>query len=461
MTGSMVVPRSLMRRRLLGWTAAAGLLAALPSRSALAQTVNDYRALVCIYLDGGNDGENTLIPFDGPGYQNYAAIRTPASGLNIPRESLLPVQPARGGPSFGFHPACAGFKSLFDAGKLAVVANTGQLVAPVTKVALESLGAPRPANLFSHNDQMLAQQSADPTGFTRIGWGGRVADRLDPFNAGSLFPPLISTSSARPFCNGQASIPLTVPTGPWYGLNTSGSYNANQYDALRNAAMQELLSHGRKNIYETIAQVYAEKGLATVSVVAPITRNANSVVTPFFDGLSSDIANQLRTVALLIESRAQTGLRRQVFFTHQGGYDTHGGQLGTHQRLLENLSKAVKAFSDAMNALGVAQGVTTFTLSDFGRAFKPASDSGTDHGWGNYAFVTGGAVRGGDFYGAVPTMLLNGPDDLGKEGRWIPTTSLEQYGATLCRWFGVAESDLPYIFPNIGAFPNTNLGFMS
>jgi len=158
---------------------------------------------------------------------------------------------------------------------------------------------------------------------------------------------------------------------------------------------------------------------------------------------------------------SELNLRRQVFFSNHTGYDTHGGQLGIQQILLGDLTKAVKAFTDAMKALGLADRVTVFTLSDFGRALKPAGDQGTDHGWGNYAFVAGGAVKGGDFYGTVPTLALNGPDDLGKEGRWIPTTSLEQYGATLCRWFGIAEGDLSYVFPNIGAFSNTNLGFMA
>ena len=154
-------------------------------------------------------------------------------------------------------------------------------------------------------------------------------------------------------------------------------------------------------------------------------------------------------------------MKRQVFFVSQRGYDTHGDQSVSHQRLLTDLAPALSAFQEAVGALGLARNVTPFTLSEFGRTFKPASNAGTDHGWGNYAFVVGGAVKGGDFYGTVPTLTLNGPDDFGKEGHWIPTTSLEQYGATLCRWFGIAEADLPYVFPNIGAFPNTNLGFMA
>ncbi|MFO1316866.1 MAG: DUF1501 domain-containing protein [Burkholderiales bacterium] len=453
-------PFSPCRRRVLQWLGASALTAG--HRGVAAQGAPDYKALVCIFLDGGNDGENTLVRYDAPGYQTYAAIRTPASGLNIAQGQLLPVQPARGGPPYGFHPACAPLKALFDQKQLAVVANMGQLVRPSTKPGLESQGAPRPANLFSHNDQQLAQQSADASGFTRVGWGGRIADRLDAPNAGALFPPLISTNSARVFCNGATSIPLLVGSGTFYGLSGSGaSFQAGQFDALRAAALQEIAALPRENLYEMVGQLYAQQGLASISVVAPIVRNPASIVPQHFAGVSNDVANQLQSVAKLIEGRAAIGLKRQVFFVHQGGYDTHGSQLGLQSTLLGNLAQGLQAFQSALAALGMTQNVTTFTLSDFGRTLKPASDNGTDHGWGNYAFVVGGAVRGGDFYGTVPTMALNGPDDFGKEGRWIPTTSLEQYGATLARWFGIAEGDLPYVFPNIGAFANTNVGFMS
>ncbi len=210
-----------------------------------------------------------------------------------------------------------------------------------------------------------------------------------------------------------------------------------------------------------VAQSLSEEGLAASSVVTPILQNEASVVTPFFAKLDSSIARQLRTVAQLIEGRSQTQLKRQVFYVAQGSYDTHGNQAAMQGGLLHDLSQAVKAFQDALTALNVANNVTTFTLSEFGRTFKPASNQGTDHGWGNYAFVIGNAVRGGDFYGKLPTQVLNGPDDLGGDGRWIPTTSIEQYGATLAGWFGIADADLPYVFPNLGSFANTNLGFMA
>lgn len=446
------------RRRVLQALAASGLLGAVERNVVFARTASDYKALVCIYQQGGNDGENTLVPCDSRGYANYAAIRTPVSGLNIAQADLLPIQPARLSTPFGFHPACAPLKTLFDRKNLAVVANVGMLVRPSTKAGLETHGAPRPANLFSHADQQLALQSGDYTGFNRIGWGGRMADKLGAFNVGKLFPPLISTSGLRTFTSGETSVPLTVPETASLTLLNSGI--GHQFDALRDAAMQEILGQPTSNEYDGVAKLYSKEGLAAASVVQPILRNPASVVPQFFVGLDTSVARQLKTVALLIEGRHQTQLKRQVFYVNQLGYDTHAAQLPHQHTLLRDLSRALEAFQAAMAALGTTEGVTTFTLSDFGRTLKPASALGTDHGWGNYAFVIGGAVKGGDFYGTVPTAVLNGPDDLGQDGRWIPATSLEQYGATLARWLGIAEGDLPYVFPNIGAFANTDLGFM-
>jgi uncharacterized protein (DUF1501 family) len=230
---------------------------------------------------------------------------------------------------------------------------------------------------------------------------------------------------------------------------------------LRDAALREILVLPRANLYDDVAQILAEEGLAASSVVFPILNNPPSIVAPHFASLNTPVGRQLKVIAMLIEGRAQTGVRRQVFFASQGTYDTHGGQAGLHHVLLDELSRALAAFDAAMSALGVSSQVTTFTLSEFGRTFKPAANAGTDHGWGNYAFVMGGAVKGGQFYGTVPNHALDGPDDLGKEGRWIPTTSVETYGATLVRWLGVAEGDLPYIFPNLGAFAVKDLGMLA
>lgn len=446
------------RRTLLKWFASTGLLAAVERNNALAQSANDYKALVCIFQAGGNDGENTLIRADSAGYQQYNAVRPPASGINIAQGELKLIQPTRGG-LLGFHPSCAEMKAMFDSKKLAVLANVGMLVQPSTRAGLNNQSHKRPANLFSHSDQELATLSADHTGFNRIGWGGRIADRLDPFNPGTLFPPMITTNGMSTFTAGNDSIPLGVPNNPYFTLYSSGN-NQYQFDVLRDAALKEILSQSMSNTYDLAAQLLAQEGMAASSTVFPILQNEKSVVKPFFANLTSDIANQLKTVALLLEGRATTRMKRQVFFTRQWGYDTHGGQPDIQSGLLRDLSQAMQAFQNAVEALGLGSGVTTFTLSEFGRTLKPANGSGTDHGWGNYAFVMGGAVKGGDLYGTLPTLALNGPDDISDAGRWIPTTSLEQYGATLCRWYGMNAADLGYVFPNLAAFPDANLGFL-
>jgi uncharacterized protein (DUF1501 family) len=448
-----------VRRRLLKSFAASGLLAAVARNNAFARAAPNYKALVCIYLQGGNDGENTIIRNDTSGYANYAAVRTAASGINIEQRLLLPIQPASFAAPFGLHPSCTALKTLFDQKKLAVVANVGMLVQPSTRVALQTQGQKRPASLFSHTDQELQVQSGDHTGFGRVGWGGRIADKLDPFNPGTVFPPLITTSGMKTFTSGRESIPLAVPNNPYFTLYGSGN-GQGQYDALRDAALREILAQSRSNVYDLAAQLLAEEGLAASSVVFPILKNEKSIIPPFFAHLSSEVSQQLRTVAFMLEGRAGTQLKRQVFFSNQGDYDTHGSQAGIQANLLRDLSVAMLAFQNAVEALGLGNSVTTFTLSEFGRTFKPAANAGTDHGWGNYAFVMGGAVKGGDFYGTLPTLALNGPDDIGDSGRWIPTTSLEQYAAPMVRWLDIAEADLPYVLPNIGAFGAGNMGFM-
>ncbi|MEP7208526.1 MAG: DUF1501 domain-containing protein [Casimicrobiaceae bacterium] len=427
---------------------------------ALPRKAPEYRALVCVYQQGGNDGENTLIPYDNRAYANYAAIRSPGSGLNIAHADLLPIQSVRLSRAFGFHPACGPLQKLFERKDLAVVANVGMLVQPSTKEGLVSRGARRPANLFSHADQQLELQSGDYSGFTRIGWGGRIADKLEVLNGGIAFPPLVSTSGPRPFGNGRMSVPLTVPEFARLTLLGSGP-GQQSFDALRDAAMREIMTQPSRNVYEKAVNRYSQQGLTSAATVLPILQNPASIVPQFFDGLNSSIARQLKTVAQLIEGREHIRLRRQVFYVNQGGYDTHAAQMRIHQQLLGDFSRAIDAFQNAMAALGTADAVTTFTLSDFGRTLKPAGAWGTDHGWGNYAFVIGGATNGGDFFGTVPAPVLNGPDDLGQDGRWIPTTSIEQFGAPLARWLGIGEPDLHYVFPNIGAFAQTDLGFMS
>jgi uncharacterized protein (DUF1501 family) len=417
-----------------------------------AQAAPDYKALVCVFLYGGVDGNNLVVPIDSATYAQYAAVRTAASGVNLAQAQLLPIQPGGTGP-YGLHPELADIHPLFAAGKLAILANVGPLNEPTTRA---NYFAKRPENLFSHSDQQLQWQSAVSTGVSATGWGGRVADAMASRNPD--FPVVTSISGTALFTAGGATAPLVLP--PTGGLVLTG-FNAGAAANARRAAMQAILGIDRENAYVDAAAGITTQALALSSVVNPILTAASSTVQAHFTGQASSIAQQLLQVAKLIEARAQTGARRQVFFVSLGGFDTHANELATLTTLLGQLSPALRSFYDATVQLGVANEVTTFTLSDFGRTFQPASGAGTDHAWGNNLFIMGGAVRGGQMYGRYPTLARAGPDDADTSGRWIPTTSVDQYGATLARWFGVSEPGLATIFPNLSRYSISNLGFLA
>jgi uncharacterized protein (DUF1501 family) len=272
------------------------------------------------------------------------------------------------------------------------------------------------------------------------------------------FPLVTSVGGASLFTTGAATSPLALAaTG---GLSLQGFTNSRASQA-RAAALASILAADRQNAYVKATGDIASRAMGLTGVVNPILTAPNTTVAPLFAGLNSSIAQELLQVAKLIEARGQTGARRQVFFVSLGSFDTHSNELATLTNLLRQLAPALKAFHDATVQLGVADRVTTFTLSDFGRTFQPASGAGTDHAWGNHHFILGGAVRGGAMYGRYPVLALGGPDDAESEGRWIPTTSVDQYGATLARWFGVPDAALASIFPNLARFPAADLGFLA
>lgn len=427
----------------------AGLAAA---GHASAQAAGDYKALVCVFLFGGIDGNSVVIPLDTAGYGQYAAVRPESSGINIAQAELLPIQPASLSTPFGLHPQLAEIAPLFAQKKLAVLANVGTLTQPTTKA---NYATARPDSLYSHSDQQAQWQSAISTAASGTGWGGRIADALG--NGYGNFPVITSVAGATLFISGNASSALAIPASG--GLALQG-FTSSAASSARLAALQQILGIGDRNAYVKAAADVNAQALSLSATVNPILTSTTSAVAPIFAGLTSSISQQLQQVAKLIEGRGATGARRQVFFVSLGSFDTHNNELATLDTLLGDLSPALKAFHDATVALGVESQVTTFTLSDFGRTFQPASGGGTDHAWGNHHFVMGGAVKGGDLYGRYPTLALGGPDDAEREGRWIPTTSVDQYGATLARWLGLGDAQIATVFPNLGRFASGSLGFL-
>ena len=453
----MISRRALLRH--LGALSAFGLASRLHLlrfvADAGAQVADDYKALVCVFLFGGNDGNNTLIPLDSAGYGQYAAARPAASGINLTQASLLPIQPANLGTPFGLHPSLSDLQALFNQNHLAILANVGTLLQPTTQA--QYAAGLRPLSLYSHADQQAQWQSAISGAASGTGWGGRIADRVASFNAASGFPVVTSLDGAVLFTTGSAAIPLSIPTTGSFALS---GYNAGAVASARMSAVQQLLAQSSANALVDGAGAIGAEALDLSATVNPILANANSTIAPLFANLDSGTGNQLLQVAKLIEARAATGARRQIFFVQLGSFDTHGDQLNRQQNLFDELAPALKAFYDSTVTLGVASQVTTFTLSDFGRTLQPASGGGTDHAWGSHHFAIGGAVQGGKIYGRYPQLIAGGPDDAENEGRWLPYYSVDQYGATLARWFGVADADLGTVFPNLGNFASVDIGFM-
>lgn len=429
-----------------------------------AQAGGGYKALVCVFLNGGNDGNNVVIPNYTAGYDQYFTQRNGSLGPTIPRASLLPITPPSIGLDFGLHPSLPELKTLWDQQKMAIVSNVGTLTQPLTKAQYQA-GAPRPRQLFSHSDQIAQHRSAISEYTAVTGWGGRMADRTGPLNPGGAIPMISSISGSTLFSTGTTTAPLVLGPAPT-PLNlvlTLGGFTTALDDQARRTSMNQIRT---MDLDSTL--VRAASDLTQQAVAAADELSSDPPLTAVFPNTS--LGNQLRQVAKLMKFRTQLNMSRQIFFVQLQGFDTHTTQLSRQATLFAELSQAIKAFYDETVAQGVADRVTTFTLSDFSRTLNPngtGAGSGTDHGWGNHAFIVGGAVRGGDFYGVpgpngtvFPTLLNGGPDDAETRGRFIPTTSVEQLAATLAAWYGVPADDMSIVFPFLNRFASSNLGFM-
>jgi uncharacterized protein (DUF1501 family) len=447
------MPR-LTRRGFLRTTCctAAGVAAASFTRFGLVNAYaqgTDYKALVCVFLFGGNDANNMIVPYSNSDYANYAKIR---AGLALSQGSLLPIQPKSLGSPYAFHPKFAELQNLFNGGQLAALVNAGTLVQPTTRDQYLNGLVNVPLNLYSHSDQQQQMQTATLNTFADTGWGGKVADKIQAQYGGN-FPVLISLAGTNVFAEGLVARPIESSGDPTQPL--SGFYGSDE-DNARLAALQSLLTFDTGLSLIQSASTTTSNAVQDGKTLAAALAQGTKLKTPF---PQTDLGNQLLQVAQIIQVRAALGLPRQIFFVATGGYDTHSDQLSQHNNLYQDVSQSMNAFYQATVELGIPQQVTTFTLSDFGRTMLPDSTSGTDHAWGSHHLIMGGGVAGGDFYGTFPTQALGGPDDATDEGRWIPTTSLDQYGATLAQWFGVQPADLPSIFPNLQNFQNQILGF--
>ncbi len=416
--------------------------------NALAQSAPGYKALVCVFLFGGNDANNTLIPFDTTGYGNYSSLR---GDLALAQNTLLPLTPA---PNFALNPNLPDIQTLFNNNTAAFVANVGTLIQPLTRAEYLA-GQTVPTNLFSHPDQQLEWQNAAQSAATQTGWAGRIADSLGAtYNQGASIPMITSVAGDTLFCNGTATSPVSISPG---NVGAASCSEGSECSA-RQASAQALLT--------------LDTGISLVQADDSITTNAYAYAKTLSDAVQSitplqtvfpannSLAAQLQQIAQIIQVRAALGVQRQIFFASLGNFDTHANQLNLQNALLAQISPALAAFYNATVELNVASEVTTFTMSDFSRTFQPNSNYGSDHAWGSHHMVIGGAVKGGQIYGTYPTLALGGADDSGSNGRWVPSTASSQYAATLAQWFGVPTADLPTVLPSIGNFSSNNLGFV-
>ena len=419
-------------------------------------TVSDYRALVCVYLAGANDSFNTFLATDTTSWNAYTSVR---NLLPVPIDlapvgftnGVLPVVPTTPqGRTYALHPEMGPLKTLFDSGRAAVLANVGPLVVPTTKAQWQARSVALPPKLFSHNDQTSMWQAFGPEGATR-GWGGRLGDLFASNNSNASFTAVSATGNVV-FLSGQTTRQYQISGSGALAIN--GATGASLYGSSTGpAALRAIAAGPRDHLIMREQAAMTDRSLNTSTALnAALVADASLPAAPTYNGAANSLAQQLRLVARMIGGRSSLGAKRQVFMVSIGGFDTHDRQIDTHGTQLGRLAQALSYFDGLMShsAINAAGMVTAFTASEFGRTLSSNGD-GTDHGWGAHHFVVGGAVRGGQLYGTYPTIGVGGPSDAGR-GSLIPTTSVDQYAGILARWFGVSDTGLADLFPNLRNF---------
>lgn len=449
--------KAMNRRDFLINSGAAATLAATPGL-AYTQVVggagpfDDYRALVCVFLHGGNDSFNMLVPRSSAEHSVYANAR---QNLAIAQAELLPINPLTpDGAEYGLHPSMPGVQGLFESGAAACLANIGPLVEPTSKADYFNQSVVVPSQLFSHNDQQDQWHTLKGAGTSKTGWAGRMADLIRTSVADQKMATSASLSGNIPFLSADETVAYVMgPQGPlqFEGFSTDAGDPLSE----QRLAFQRVIAAQYGSIYERGFAEVQQRAIDAADLVTAAIGSAPPLTTVF---PASGLGTQLLTVARLIASRDQLSMKRQIFFVGTGGFDSHDDQNQNQPGLLQGVNDALTAFYNATVELGIADGVTTFTQSDFGRTLTSNGD-GTDHAWGGNQLVVGGAVNGREIYGTYPLLQLDGDDDVGG-GRMIPTTSADQFAATLAKWFGIPDADLDIVAPHIGNFAQRDLGFM-
>tara|TARA_B100001250_G_scaffold328122_1_gene292523 strand:- start:953 stop:2290 length:1338 start_codon:yes stop_codon:yes gene_type:complete len=407
---------------------------------------SDFKALVCIFLFGGNDSFNMVVPTSNAEYNIYKSSR---QNMAIDKSELLSINPLNpDGSQYGLHPSMNNLQSLFESGAASFIANVGPLIEPTTKNQYRNSSTKLPPQLFSHNDQQNQWQTLRGRDMLSTGWAGRAADLLKDNVTNQAMAINLSLRSKPIFQVGNTTVP--------YVMGSNGPLDIFKTSDQQKLAFEEILDIAKSNLYEKAFIDVQKSTVLNIDAISTALNNAPTLSTNFPD---SGLGKQLKTVAKLIGSRNDLGMSRQIFFVATGGFDSHSNQLTSQPALLSNVSDCISSFYNATVELGVSNSVTSFTQSDFGRTLS-SNGNGTDHAWGSVQVISGGAIDGRKIFGTYPTLEIRGPDDASDGGRMIPTTSSDQYAATLARWLGVTDNDLIKIAPSINNFSVTDLGLL-